>query len=614
MTGPTGLLNFFVAEATEYVDQLAAALRDAGPGGPDTEAFTRSARALRGSATMAKLTSLSALAASVERIGRALRERALPWTPAMREALEAAVADLRDLVGGARGWGDEQERRAQARVSELLGFAPVSHRASAPTPISASTGALFVVNGCTDVAAALTAAASRPGNPELLAEALRRLRGFRGVAALRDFPPLPAVLDAVERVARALEHQPQPLPPTALQLLAAGARHLRRMAEDVRGGRRPDPQTPEAQAWTDAVAAHEAGEEAGGREAERVVPIAALAPADGAPQLLRGATAPATTAADRFRLESAGLAEHVRKLVGEARHAVRRSAGDAAAGSAAVTPAAAAAGRAVERAVRALRELAESFGHAELSAEIGRATDGVAALDPLALLAADAVAALLVAKRDRPADLTRRVAGLASGRTMGTLVSVGLAPVDANGAPAAARATTPLVVPAAPATARMGGAAAAPPSTLGVPLPVPPSPTPVPVPAPEPVPVPTPFPTPTPTPEPLPEPEPVPVSAPERAAASTPASGRDLQALLASSIAGMSRLGEEPLAEARRPTPPGAREADADVVPVDVLLYRGRAALGRALELRDEIRRHAGPPPSDKLDELFELLDLAALA
>ena len=587
MTGPTGLLNFFVAEATEYVDQLDARLRDAGPAGPDTEAFTRAARALRGSATMAKLTGLSALAASVERIGRALRERALPWTPAMRAALEAAVADLRELVAASRGWTDEQERRAQARVSELLGFAPVSARASSPTPISASTGALFVVNGSTDVAAAITAAASRPGTPELLAEALRRLRGFRGVAALRDFPPLPAVLDATERVARALEHQPQPLPAAALQALAASARHLRRMAEDIRGGRRPDPQTPEAHAWAEALAAHEAGRDEATAAADHVVPIASLAPDDGAPQLVRATAAPATTAADRFRLESAGQAEHVRRLVAEARHAAGRNGGDAPS----------AAGQAVERAVRALRELCASFGHADLAAELSRATDGVATLDPLALLAADAVAAMLVAKRDRPADLTRRVADLASGRTMGSLLAVGLAPV---------------------AGAVASGAVAG----VPIPVPVPPTPTPMPTPEPVPTPFPTPFPTPVPapTPEPVPQPEPVPVSVAAAASASpampapagVPATGRNLQAILADSIAGMSHLEDAPLADERAPAAVAAPESE--VVPIDALLYRGRSALGRALELRDEIRRHPGPPPTDKLDELFDLLDLAVLA
>ena len=161
MTGPTGLLNFFVLEATEYVDQLDGLLNSAGPSGPDADAFTRAARALRGSATMARLTGISALAAAVERLGRALRERALPWTPVLSGALTSAVDDLRQLVRGARSWGEAEEARAQERTAELLGFAPIAARTASPTPVVTSSGALFVVSGCTDIAGALSAAAAR---------------------------------------------------------------------------------------------------------------------------------------------------------------------------------------------------------------------------------------------------------------------------------------------------------------------------------------------------------------------------------------------------------------------------------------------------------------------
>jgi hypothetical protein len=47
-----------------------------------------------------------------------------------------------------------------------------------------------------------------------------------------------------------------------------------------------------------------------------------------------------------------------------------------------------------------------------------------------------------------------------------------------------------------------------------------------------------------------------------------------------------------------------------DIVPIESLLYRGRAALDRAVEIRDELR---GAPSSDPtaLEELFDLLELA---
>jgi len=46
-------------------------------------------------------------------------------------------------------------------------------------------------------------------------------------------------------------------------------------------------------------------------------------------------------------------------------------------------------------------------------------------------------------------------------------------------------------------------------------------------------------------------------------------------------------------------------------VSIDVLLYRGRAAIERCLEIRDQVRSAGGPVDADTLDELFDLLDLA---
>ena len=82
MTGPTpvGFVDFFILEASEYVDQLDAQLLAAGSAAPDAEAMQRVARALRGSATMAKLPAFADLAGGMERVGRAIRDGAVQWT------------------------------------------------------------------------------------------------------------------------------------------------------------------------------------------------------------------------------------------------------------------------------------------------------------------------------------------------------------------------------------------------------------------------------------------------------------------------------------------------------------------------------------------------------
>jgi hypothetical protein len=40
-------------------------------------------------------------------------------------------------------------------------------------------------------------------------------------------------------------------------------------------------------------------------------------------------------------------------------------------------------------------------------------------------------------------------------------------------------------------------------------------------------------------------------------------------------------------------------------------MYRGQAALERAIELRDALRRAGGSPAPEVLEEIYDLLDLA---
>jgi hypothetical protein len=62
----------------------------------------------------------------------------------------------------------------------------------------------------------------------------------------------------------------------------------------------------------------------------------------------------------------------------------------------------------------------------------------------------------------------------------------------------------------------------------------------------------------------------------------------------------------EPDAFAERVTIPEDR-----LVPIENLLYRGRAALDRAVEIRDALRSAKRYDDQEALDELFDLLDLA---
>lgn len=83
----------------------------------------------------------------------------------------------------------------------------------------------------------------------------------------------------------------------------------------------------------------------------------------------------------------------------------------------------------------------------------------------------------------------------------------------------------------------------------------------------------------------------------------TPARGQELRALLDTSI---TQLGAVSGAVKRKtPTLPAP-------VAIDTLLYRGPAALQKALEVREEIVAFGAAPSREKLDELLDLVALAA--
>ncbi len=88
-------------------------------------------------------------------------------------------------------------------------------------------------------------------------------------------------------------------------------------------------------------------------------------------------------------------------------------------------------------------------------------------------------------------------------------------------------------------------------------------------------------------------------------AAAVSSRGRALKDLLDASIA---RLGGGGGAEKKRSS---STQKDA-VLPVDQLLYRGRAALDRAREIGSRARAEKRTPAEQEMNELFDLLDLAA--
>lgn len=554
----SGLLDFFTLEASEYVEHLDGLVATARGGSPDIEACIRHARALRGSATMAKVAGIADVAGALERAAHGLQTGALPWSDALRGAFIAAIDDLKILIRGVRTWGADESARATARTQELAAFAPASSSAAAAAPYASS----FLATETAEIARTLLAFAENPTGAAAFATPLQRVRALRGIALLKDLPPLPEIVDALDQAAKTFELGGA-VTPALRSLFSAAAVVLADSSIALTRGERPATESESLAAF----AAAAAGIARGAAVADDIVPISALFPDDGAPGLVSAAATPPTSAAQRFRLEVVSHAEHLRRLVSDAKQAVDAATRERLA-------------RELGGAARSLARLSTSFGESPLAAFFEEQRAQASLLAGAALGALDHACQLLSAPHGKT---TAEIVQLL--RASGRVDPVVVAPPT----PAAAQPIVDIAALAPDAERPIVDIAALAPD------------------AEEPI---VDIATLAPDAEPAavdiaslaPDGEPSLVS---RTPSGAGSSGDALAAMLSSGLAGLSGLEETPLAE------PTTERSDV-VVPIEDLVYRGRDALDRAIELRDLLKQASGAPNPAMLAELFDLLELAA--
>jgi hypothetical protein len=290
-------------------------------------------------------------------------------------------------------------------------------------------------------------------------------------------------------------------------------------------------------------------------EQERVVPISELFYQDGGPTVVQPAPNPPTSPAERFRLEVVSQGEHLRRLVSDARAARDDLARDSVR-------------RALRQALRGLRQAAESYGERDVADFVASHNDDVVRLDARALDSLDEIASMLAQPATSAASLVARLRDL---QHAPAATPTAPAPVEA---PASTPVSTPMSTPvsapvSAPAMTPTRASTIAPPSTA-------------------------------------PQERDRPAAAAVAQLAGAAAPKQELGSLLDTGIAKLGALQSTPLA-----APVALPEQPA--VPIEVLLYRGRAALERCREIRDQVRSAGGPVDAETLGELFDLLDLALI-
>src|SRR6266550_7428 len=254
MTAPTpgqplGMSDFFALEAGEYLDRLDVVLQ--GDAAPAADEFVRLSRALRGSALMASQQAIARSATGLEALARAVREGRRAWDAGTQQIAVRAVDDIKIFVRRAASWTEADTAKAEAlaaQLEQLAGRPSAQVRAAEALGLDAGARAFVAREGAAIASALDRAAQALRANPlasDPLQHVLRALQPLRGLAAVNDLPPLPDLLEGLERAIAELSRAGIDPPANVSELFQAGATAIARAAREVAERGRPDPEGPE---------------------------------------------------------------------------------------------------------------------------------------------------------------------------------------------------------------------------------------------------------------------------------------------------------------------------------------------------------------------------------
>ncbi len=247
MNQKVGMTEFFGMEASEYLERLDALVSS--PQRPDTQELVRLTRALRGSALMANQEKIAAAASAFEAFCGAIHAARVQWDEASRQLAIRTTDDLKVLVRAVADWGAQEESLAakiEGELNAVAGHRPAARQASA----GLNTGArAFIGREGAAVASALkraaTSLATNPDDEKPLKAIIKVMQPLLGIASLREAPPIPDLLDAIDSMVSEYARRSQPITNIG-EIFGAAALALARAAREVASTGKPDPESQEA--------------------------------------------------------------------------------------------------------------------------------------------------------------------------------------------------------------------------------------------------------------------------------------------------------------------------------------------------------------------------------
>jgi len=546
--------DFFALEAGEYLERLDGLLAQSDS--PSADEIVRLARALRGSALMANQHAIARTAAGLEALARAVREGRRAWDPQTLQLGLRGVDDLKIFVRRAGTWTEADTAKAEAlaqQLEQLAGRPSAQIRAVEALGLDAGARAFVAREGAAIAGALERAAQALRANPQThdpLQHVMRAIHPLRGLAALNDLPPLPDLLEGIERAIGELSRSGLEAPANVVDLFQAAAGAIARAAREVAERGRPDPEGADFRGFAGLLVKFMESE-------PDAVSIGSLYYNDSGPHIVsRGVPAARPSTLGKLELVSHG--EHLRQAADSLERAPSATQRELRAHTLATTF------RALANAAGSV--LADRVAQFAMAARDAVAS-GIAVSSPAAFAAELRRAGDLLARSgtgDEEALATELDAVTAAIQTIQPGAAPRPAPGPARPAPAATVARPPAAAPAVP------------------------------------VPRATPGPAPAPTPVAAPRAEPAVPETPDLvgswAAYQRLADGGIGPASLAQLVGG----GTAP-----------AVPTEAAAVDVRALLYRGDRALRRAQELRAAAKQASGDTLRELVDEVCDLVALA---